>query len=848
MVAGTVLPADQEATESSALTLERILQIVLTAAQVALVALVVREFELESRGLYHTLLFAVAGFVLHAVLPARWRMACFAAVSVASIFLLFSLSGLWIVGLGLLLLGICVLPVPNRVRLGLLVALILLLAAGREDLLPVEVPKYIWPVIGGMFMFRLALIFQSVKHDGPPKDIWATLGYFFMIPNAAFPFFPIVDSKTFLRPHNDAPASAVYARGIAWMTRGIIHLVLYRLIYHYFVVDSDNLRRLSDVVQYCLQTYLLYLRVSGQFHLIVGLLHLFGFRLPETHHLYYLSDSFTELWRRINIYWKDFMMKVVYHPTFFGLRKLGNDRAILLSTAVVMVVTWALHGWQKFWIVGGNPFTWPDTLFWLVLGGLVVISAAVDLAKAKRREAPKKGYDFRRGLRTAGVFFTIAILFTLWTSDTVGNFFNILLIARNVDRSGVLMLGGLTGLLVVVGGWNWGATDIRQLKMQPLSLGGTARKGMLNVAVLGGLALLVQPEVKFNFGSKVADVLTRIASNRLNQRDQNNLTVGYYEALARPNRLAGQLWDVEQDKPRDWFGVGRTEVWGVRNDFLVNELVPSRSITIKRQEFATNSHGLHDQEYSTVKPEGTYRIAVLGASPVMAPGVAQQETFEAILERRLDSLARPLGRRVEVLNFGVAGYSVLQQMLQLEDKVLALQPDLVIVTSIPPDRGSIGIHVKKALTLKIPIPYPDVQAVVEREHLNGNSTVQTILRAMGPLADSLMILSVTRSDSLVRSRGVKAAMMVMRLPSLLPTDDRLVQQQAAALGWPVMDLTDIYAPNRDADYALPDYDQHWNALGHQLVAGAMEARMRAIARQLGLPPLWGDTSAPQATR
>ena len=63
-----------------------------------------------------------------------------------------------------------------------------------------------------------------------------------------------------------------------------------------------------------LGTFLLYLRVSGQFHLIVGLLHLFGFRLPETHKLYYLAHSFTELWRRINIYWTDFMMKPVFYP------------------------------------------------------------------------------------------------------------------------------------------------------------------------------------------------------------------------------------------------------------------------------------------------------------------------------------------------------------------------------------------------------------------------------------------------------------------------------------------------------------------------------------------------------
>ena len=44
-------------------------------------------------------------------------------------------------------------------------------------------------------------------------------------------------------------------------------------------------------------------RVSGQFHVACGMLHLFGHALPETHRRYLLAESFTDYWRRINIYW-----------------------------------------------------------------------------------------------------------------------------------------------------------------------------------------------------------------------------------------------------------------------------------------------------------------------------------------------------------------------------------------------------------------------------------------------------------------------------------------------------------------------------------------------------------------
>src|SRR2546427_12055801 len=129
----------------------------------------------------------------------------------------------------------------------------------------------------------------------------------------------------------------------------------------------------EDLVRYVISNFLLYLRVSGQFHIIVGMLHLFGFHLPESHHRYYLASSFTDFWRRINIYWKDFMMKVFYYPTYFRLRKLGNIQALIFSTLIVFTLTWFFHAYQWFWLRGAFLLTIPDTVFWAVLAVLVLI-------------------------------------------------------------------------------------------------------------------------------------------------------------------------------------------------------------------------------------------------------------------------------------------------------------------------------------------------------------------------------------------------------------------------------------------------------------------------------------------
>jgi lysophospholipase L1-like esterase len=91
-----------------------------------------------------------------------------------------------------------------------------------------------------------------------------------------------------------------------------------------------------------------------------------------------------------------------------------------------------------------------------------------------------------------------------------------------------------------------------------------------------------------------------------------------------------------------------------------------------RSEFSypvrINSSGMRDEEIAARRP-GEFRIAVLGDSFVWGVGVADGERFTERLEAKDPAL--------NVLNFGVTGFSPVQYLLQL-DKVLALKPDFVI--------------------------------------------------------------------------------------------------------------------------------------------------------------------------
>jgi D-alanyl-lipoteichoic acid acyltransferase DltB (MBOAT superfamily) len=163
-------------------------------------------------------------------------------------------------------------------------------------------------------------------------------------------------------------------------------------------------------------TYLLYLKVSGTFHVIVGILHLFGYDLPETHRKWLLARSLTDFWRRINIYWKDFMVKMVYLPTYFRLRKRGEVRAQLIGTVLVFFVTWLTHAWQYWWLSGEWLLTLPDTLFWGILGALVCFNVWRELKTGPRKPAPAPPL---RALQTVGTFSLIVFLWTLWSSPSL---------------------------------------------------------------------------------------------------------------------------------------------------------------------------------------------------------------------------------------------------------------------------------------------------------------------------------------------------------------------------------------------------------------------------------------------
>lgn len=113
--------------------------------------------------------------------------------------------------------------------------------------------------------------------------------------------------------------------------------------------------------------------------------------------------------------------------------------------------------------------------------------------------------------------------------------------------------------------------------------------------------------------------------------------------------------------------------------YLGYSLIPSfESKPGAEQQVRHNSLGFRGKETTWKKPPGTYRIVTTGGSSVYG----QSESCDAaVWSQRLEDYLNQSGggRKFEVVNTGVPGYSSFEMLVNLEFRALDLEPDLVIV-------------------------------------------------------------------------------------------------------------------------------------------------------------------------
>jgi hypothetical protein len=845
--------------------------------QFGLVVLVIRLFAFEGPQLADVATLAWAGFLLHHFLPLRLRLPFFALVSVASILLAVGPRiGAVVVVAGLAIIGLSHARFAFWLRIVLIATVgILLFALRTTPYSPVVV------VLASFFMLRVMIYLYDLRTQSAPFSPARATAYFFMLPNVCFPLFPLVDYKTFCTTYYNETPVAIYQRGIGWMLRGLVHLLLYRLVYQFLQIDPYKVTDLGGVAQFMVTTYLLYLHVSGTFHLAVGLLHLFGFNLPETHHLYLLSASFLDLWRRINIYWKNFILKLFFNPAYFRFKKLGPTRTLILATVYSFFFTWLLHVYQFAWLRGTLDFTWQDTAFWWLLGTLVLVTALWEQWRGRQRAKQKAqrtiSGELRRALCTIATFVTLITMWTYWSSQSSEELTILLTAARNVTTPSVLaVVGGLIGLgvaAVLFGRSTAERTEFSVGTQRPASQLAFWRSAALVTASCAALvAFGVLPNrVEAVRDSYAGEVMISLGQDRLNERDLSTLTRGYYEELdvtrndaaVRTALLPGPRWPV-------------LELQKATNDFMLFDILPDKSWVINNMPVCFNHWGLRGPACKKAKAPGVFRIAILGSSREVGHGVADGEHLSGLVEKWLNE--NDTGGRIkkyEVLNFAVEGYGAPQKLLQLERKVVQFQPDLVLFFIARKEAERTADNLSLVVTKEVPL------VLTDPEHLWAENAAQTEIAK--PVRDCLerLFTKAQVDPSMLRSQVERRTMPyldefhgelfqlfarqcaehhvrgafvylpeVKEFKYLHAASRNAVLELARGTGLPVLDLFDSYQRVADRDSLMVEPlgtyqfrslkregpDDHPNAEGHRLLANELYRLLHSPEGQVLLMP------------
>jgi lysophospholipase L1-like esterase len=273
------------------------------------------------------------------------------------------------------------------------------------------------------------------------------------------------------------------------------------------------------------------------------------------------------------------------------------------------------------------------------------------------------------------------------------------------------------------------------------------------------------------------------------------------------------------------------------------ELIFEWNPGFNRDGFSVNSFGMADREIALEKPEGAFRIAVVGDSLTANFGhVPRPEIYLNVLGRRLDDGTRG-DVRFEMLNFGVNAYGVTQSVRRLETFALRFAPDLVIAQLCLND------------------PYPSNTAYTELVPTGPSRLWNFVFRRIAPdrfwtwayvetAYGEVGVANLKRGIARLAELGRQGPpILAVLFPYLYPPAydqwglerfHEIFRQAAREAGLPLLDLYESF--RRAGFISAPPFPAdpiHPGSEAHALAAAEIEGKLDA----LGFLPIGADSAA-----
>ena len=244
---------------------------------------------------------------------------------------------------------------------------------------------------------------------------------------------------------------------------------------------------------------------------------------------------------------------------------------------------------------------------------------------------------------------------------------------------------------------------------------------------------------------------------------------------------------------------------GTRNETILNG---------RHYRVTIDEYGARQPTHPARKAPGVFRILCFGPSTLYGSAVNDDETTPAALERRLNVAAA--GRRYEVWNFGVCGYTASQVAHLARTRFAALHPDLLLV--------QLARHGRRAFLMppsERALDYPWAQIVADPHLFEEQFDYRHWLPAplLGPV---LQGSAFARAFTAVLP-GFRPSADCPRCTAMEHDEARLLSEEAEAQGVPVLyyaipadrglskadtvfpgfrdeRFIDLHRPNREADF------------------------------------------------
>jgi hypothetical protein len=346
---------------------------------------------------------------------------------------------------------------------------------------------------------------------------------------------------------------------------------------------------------------------------------------------------------------------------------------------------------------------------------------------------------------------------------------------------------------------------------------------------------LVPDRLSGDIPSRLRDSLQ---SNLYNRADLERLEGGYYERLLDAGRRLDDLADLPSLRLRRRSG----STWSipvedapllVRVDDLREVALKPRDAT-KRSgvEWRTNALGMRDRDYARVKPDRTFRIALVGDSIGAGWGVNVEERFESILEALWDRRAREAtGLKVEILNFAVPGHSPGQRWHHFSQVGWAVDPDLVICESTAADVGWDERRLRFLLARGLGWDSRVYSPALAASGVRPGGSPDDYKRALRPRHREILAGVYRTMAEDCRSRSVPILwVLVPRVGRKSDAaDQRMLLETARVAGFShVVDVTDSYDGLDAAHLAIDAGDFHPSAAGHAQLARRLDGALSTL--------------------